>query len=477
MKYLLAIAVALLAYLAGSGQNTIRKEINYIQSTQKKANEIIVETGNNPRLYFLQIKDNPLFIKYSALLKQHATTNYLSSRKLFEIGFEENTKSIRTLRVLNKKEEELYKHLQPAFAIAVAAAEADNKAGQYYEKALELFNEKKYEEAVNIINKAIIINTQNPDYHKLKALCLGNMHQYKQSTNEAIYALEMDGANAELFEIIANNYYFLKDSENATKNYEKAIEYDRNPYIVRIYHNYVRHLIEAAGPQRAIEVYKLYLYRTDSLTAYTGDGDHFAADLAFYTGQAYQQLEDLDNALTIYNRLIVIDPGVYGYYAQRGRLFQQKRNWQEAINDFETALALDTSENMLLTNLGQIYQELGDYKKAEDAYLKYLLQNPEDAIQISNFGYLLLDAERYKEAQLIFDSSMKEDDKSIDTYIGLILSSYLLAETEKKNKYIGKVKLTLPDIPINTATLHKLIKTGNYYYSEKIITIWEKAIY
>jgi hypothetical protein len=51
-----------------------------------------------------------------------------------------------------------------------------------------------------------------------------------------------------------------------------------------------------------------------------------------------------------------------------------------------------------------------------------------------------------------------------------------LGDAEKKREHIKTLKLKFQDIPINTATLHTLIKTGNYYYSEKIITIWEKAI-
>jgi tetratricopeptide (TPR) repeat protein len=473
MKYLLAIALALLSYLAGAAQNKLRKEINYIQSTHKGANEIIIETGNKPNLYFLRAKNNPMFVNHSALLKQYATKDYLNNRKLFEFSIEENTNNIKTIRVLNKKEEELYKPLQPAPALAVAAAEVDNKAPGFYDSALAFFNAEKYDSAINIINNAIIINTQNPDYHSFKALCLANLQQYRQSTEESKYALEMDGANAELHEIIANNYYFLKDPESATTNYEKAIEYDRSPHIARIYHNYVKHLIEVPNPQRAIEVYNLYLYRTDGLTGHIVSGTE---DLAFYAGQAYQQIGNWDKALEIYNRLTVIKPNVYGYYAQRGRLHQQKKDWQNAISDFETSLTLDTSKHILLTNLALVYQELNNYKKAEEAYLKYLQHQPEDAMEIGNFGYLLLDTERYKEAQQMFNRSLQVDDNNIDTYIGLILSSFLLSDTEKKNGYIQKTNLKFPQIPVNSTTLDTLIKTGNYYYSEKIITTWKDAI-
>jgi tetratricopeptide (TPR) repeat protein len=472
MKCILAILVALLSYLAGSGQNKIRKEINYIQSIKKRSNEIIVETGNSPKLCSLQVKNNPMFGQYAALLKQYAQSDYFKRRKLFEIGIEEKTNYIKWLRPIGKQENEMYKHLQSVPASAVAVAITDNKADSLYENALELYNAQKYDEAIITINKSIVISTYNTDYHILKAYCLAKLQLYQQSTEEVKFALEMDETNAELYEIIANNCYFLKDGENATKNYEKAIEYDRNPYTPRIYHNYVRHLIEEPKPERAIEVYKLYLYRTEGSSAYLGDDN----DLAFYAGQAYQQIGDWDNSLKIYNRLIVIDPGVYGYYAQRGRLHQQKKDWLEAIKDFQIALTLDTSEYILLTNLAQVYQEIQEYKKGEEAYLKYLEKNPGDAMQTGNYGYLLLDAERYKDAQERFDRALKADDKNIDTYIGLILSSYLLGDAEKKNEYIGKAKLNFSKIPITTTTLHALIKTGNYYYSEKIITLWKKAI-
>ncbi|UKJ08592.1 tetratricopeptide repeat protein [Solitalea lacus] len=474
MKHLLTALLTLMS-LVSLGQNKIQKEINYVRSFRKETNKIIVELGNSPRLCFLQMKNNPNFAKYAALIKPYGQKDYFKSRKLFEIGIEEKTNNIKFLRVLGKIEEEKYKQLQPEFDIAVARATATGEDEKFYDEALKLFNKGKYDAAIDTINKAIVINTLHPDFHELKALCLGNLKRYQQSTDEATFALEMDRSKPELFEIIANNFYLLNDNENAIKNYDKAIEYERenNP---RIYHNYIKCLIDVPNPQRAIEVYKLYLYRINELTAPVGYEDNFPSDLEFYAGQAYQQVGDLNTALKIYNRLIVILPNVYGYYAQRGRLYQQKKDWLEAIRDFEVAMKLDTTETILLTNMAQVYQELHDYKKAEGAYLKYINHNPDDAIQISNYGYLLLDAERYKEAQKTFEQSFKIDPQSIDTHVGLILSAYLLGDTKKKKEYIENAKLQFPEIPINTSTLNSLIKTGNYYYSEKIISAWEEAI-
>lgn len=456
--------------LTGVGQDKIQKEINYIRSFRKEPGRIIVELGVKPKLCFIQVKNNPNYAKYSALLQP-----YDKKENLFEIGIEELTGNIKSLRVLGKSEAVQHKYLKPYFGVAVAAVSASELPEKLYDEALELYNQQQYEDAILTINKSIVINTQNPEYHQLKALCLAHLMQYKESSDEVKYALEMDNANPELYELMANNYYFLKDNENAIKNYEKAIQYDRN-IIIRIYHNYIRCLIEIPNPQRAIEIYKLYQYRLDSPNNYGDNSGDFADDLEFYAGQAYQQIEDWKTALEIYDRLIVMHPDIYGYRAQRGRLYQQKRDFLAAIKDFEIALKLDVKENILLTNLALIYHELHDYKKAEAAYNEYLSKNADDAVQMSNYGYLLLDEERYKDAQAKFEASFKIEEKNIDTHIGRILTAYLLGNTKKKEQFIANAKSQFPEIVINTATLNTLIKTGNYYYSEKIITIWEDAI-
>ncbi|RYJ37528.1 Tetratricopeptide repeat family protein [Flavobacterium anhuiense] len=456
--------------LTGIAQEKIQKEINYIRSFRKESDRIVVELGIKPRLCFIPTKNNPNYVKFSALVQP-----YQKKENLYEIGIEEQTGKIKSLRILNKNETVQNQSIKPFFPAAVAAVSASQLPEKYYDEALELYNKEQYQEAIETVTKSIEINTQDPEYHQLKALCLAHLQQYKDSTDEAEYALEMDMANAELYELIANNYYFLKDNENAIKNFEKAIEYDIN-IIVRIYHNYIKCLIDIPIPQRAIEIYKLYKYRLDSPNNFGDNSGDFADDLEFYAGQAYQQIVDWGTAAEIYDRLIVVHPDVYGYRAQRGRLYQEKGEFPAAIRDFEIALKLDENENILLTNLAAIYQELYDYKKAEAAYNKYLSKNPDDAVQISNYGYLLLDEKRYKEAQIKFETSFKIDSTSIDTHIGRILAAYLLGDSRKKNIFIAEAKSHFPNIEINVATLNALIITGNYYYSEKIIGIWKEAV-
>lgn len=455
----------------GFGQEQVQKEINYILSTRTALDKIIVELGNNPKLCYIQTDNNSNYEKYAALLKQNESSD---DKGLFEIEIEKVNNNIRSIRPLSKSESLKYEYLKPCLPVGVAAVSASKLPEKFYNKALELFNNKQFEAALVVVNKAIVIHTQDPEYHHLKALCFGNLRQYKQSSDEAKYALKMDGANPELYEIIANNSYFLKDYTNAVKNFEKAIQYEREK-ITRIYHNYIRCLIEIPNPERAIEVYKVYQYRTVNLTEYVDDGD-FESDLEFYAGQAYQQLSDWQNALEIYDRLIVMYPDVYGYCAQRGRLLQQKGDFSEAIKDFELALKLDPKESILWTNLAQVYQEMKEYKKAEAAYREYLNKNKGDSVQISNYGYFLLETERYKEAQQKFEASSQIEDKSIDTHIGQILAAYLLGDNRKKNLWIANTKSHFPEIPIDATTLNSLIETGSYYYSEKIITIWKHAM-
>ncbi len=461
--------------LQGIGQEKNQIEINYIRSISSEPDKMIVELGNNPRLCYVGVANNADYAKIAAVLKQYEQNDSSYSKSLFEIEIEKTNNTIKSIRALTKSEAGKYKDLEPHLDVAVAAVSTSKLPEKFYNNALELFNKKQYETAISVLNKAIAINTQNPDYHNLKALCLANLMHYKQSSDEAKFALKLDGANAKLYEIIANNCYFLKEYTSAVQYFEKAIQYE-NEKITRIYHNYIRCLIELPNPERAIEIYKLYQYRTDNLTLYTDDTGNFDSDLEFYAGQAYQQLNDWQNALDIYDRLIVMYPDVYGYVAQRGRLFQQKGDYSAAVKDFELALKLDTRESILLINLADVFQETHDYKKAEAAYREYLDKNNLDSVQMTNYGYLLLNQERYKEAQARFEVSFKIDGKSIDTHIGRILSAYLLGNSKEKNLFIANAKSQFPEISMDRATLNVLIKTGAYYYSDKIISLWEDAI-
>lgn len=470
MKFILIILLFILQQTL-SAQIETKNEINYIVSSRDADDYHLIELGNTPKLCSL-MKTHEQFLQYEALLNRHAQQDYYTDRKLFEFEIGEHN-IIKSIRLLNDSEYKDHKQLQPAYFIGVAAVSASDEPEKLYDSALTLFNNNHVEAAMTTINKAIVINTQNPEYHHLKALCLGNLGKYRQSTDEAMYALEMDGANASLFEIIANNHYFQKDYDKATTYYEKAIEYDLNPYTARIYHNYIKHLIEIPNPRRGTEVYELYLYRVDGLTASAGGDDTFASDLDFYGGQAYQQLGYDDTAMKIYNRLIVMIPNVTGYYAQRGWLNQTRQDWEAAIEDFEKSIELDSGHYYLYANIAQIHQETKDYKKAEAAYKKYFYFDPGDETQKGNYAYLLLDDARHKEAQAIFENLLKTSDPNIDVQIGLILAYHFLSNTKKKDKLIDQTKSTFTAIPINASTLLELMKTGQYYYSETLLAAWK----
>jgi tetratricopeptide (TPR) repeat protein len=220
MKHLLLVLLTLISFTS-SGQNKVQKEINYIRSFRKESDKVIVELGNNPKLCFLRMKNNPNFAKYAALIKQH---------KLFELGIEEKTSNIKSFRVLNKMEENEYKYLNPDHSVSIVAVATSEELETFYSEALAFYESKQYEDAIAAINKAIVLNTQNAEYHELKAYCLAHLKQYKASTDEVKFTLELDPANAELYEIIANNFYYLEDNENAVKNYEKAMSMKRKTF-------------------------------------------------------------------------------------------------------------------------------------------------------------------------------------------------------------------------------------------------------
>ena len=335
-KWMFTSALLVCHTLICSAQDA-RKEVNYIRGLREEENKTIVELGKIPRICFLSVEDKQQYIKLLATLRTVKKGETINSDRLFELGIYPDGR-ISYARALTKQEQEKHHNLLPKQDVAVAAVDNGQPAA-FYKKAEALFEEEKFEQAVTTLNKAISINTQNPDFHRLKALSLSRLERYEEAIREAAFALRMDQANSQLYGIIANGYYFMGELEKAVEQYEIAVQYDRG-YSSLVFHNYIRCLIEMPRPERALEVYRVYLFRTGRDWEEDLLSDSYSADLAFYAGQAFQQLRQWSKALDIYNALIVVEPEFYGYMAQRARLYLAQGACVKALADFRTAMQL-----------------------------------------------------------------------------------------------------------------------------------------
>jgi tetratricopeptide (TPR) repeat protein len=75
---------------------------------------------------------------------------------------------------------------------------------------------KKYRNAIALIDQAIAENSENSEFHRLKAYCHAKLEDYAGAILAIIkQAIEIDPDDAELYELLANSASFLSDVDTA----------------------------------------------------------------------------------------------------------------------------------------------------------------------------------------------------------------------------------------------------------------------
>lgn len=132
--------------------------------------------------------------------------------------------------------------------------------------------------------------------------------------------------------------------------------------------------------------------------------DRFLADhprsaaAMFNKGVCYSSLNDDDNALAAYLRVIDIDPGYKKVYTNLGNTYSHMRNRVEAEKAYQRAILLDDSNFRPYFNLGNIYLEEGRFDKAYDQYKKTVSLNPNYDIAYLNLSKICFELGRYSES-------------------------------------------------------------------------------
>lgn len=114
-------------------------------------------------------------------------------------------------------------------------------------------------------------------------------------------------------------------------------------------------------------------------------------DALYARGYYHMSMEDFENALPDYDRLIGIRPEEYDLYLYRGQAFLGLEEYELAENDFFLALELEPADINIYNALGSLYYILGLYQDAQDVFQEGLIYVPED-----NFAQFYVAATHYQ---------------------------------------------------------------------------------
>ena len=209
----------------------------------------------------------------------------------------------------------------------------------YFSKAHNLYNKRKYEEAIKNYNKSIDLDPNNSYAYNNRGLTKNNLEQYFDAVKDYDKAIELEPNNSVIYYNRGLAKTHLWQYEEAIEDYNKAIELDHN-----------------------------------NSTAYYNRGL-----VKSYLGQYKEAIED-------YNKTIELDPNNSHAYNNRGNAKDDLGRYKEAIKDYDKAIELNPNDRAAYHNRGLVKNYLRQYEEAMKDYDKAIELGPNNT-DVYNYNY------------------------------------------------------------------------------------------
>ena len=229
-----------------------------------------------------------------------------------------------------------------------------------FREACVLYRNKKYDQALDIVNELLKLNPNNSQYYNLKGRNLSAMTHYDDALSAFHKAIELEPDNASFHNGIGIVYLKKKSYDNALLEYGKAIELDPNN---ALYHNLLGEAyVEIQHYEEALsECYKSIELEPEN---------------AFYhacIGQIYFKMQQYDQALEKFYKSTKLNPKVADYHNYIANTYEELERYDEAVLEYHKAIELEPEKVKYHVCLGDLYDKtqhkdmaLSEYYKARE---------------------------------------------------------------------------------------------------------------
>ena len=275
------------------------------------------------------------------------------------------------------------------------------------DRAHELYEAGRWDEAERALRKAIHLNPYRAEWHFNLGLTLEAAAKYESAIEafEAAYGLEPADPQTQV--MVGLNLMRLSRNVDAVEWLERARRTD---------------------PGRTDAVVAL-------IEAYDGAGDPEASELAFYESLHMHGEDEEDSAHQA------------ATYAAMGEVMLRRGNAQRALYCLREAASLDSDLPRIHARLAAAYSETGRLERARQLYLKELRESPGDLDTLIDLGVLLTDMNRLAEASEKFRRVLEIESDNTDArfHLGeLAQRRGLLKEAESAYRLVLRLESDFP---------------------------------
>ena len=229
-----------------------------------------------------------------------------------------------------------------------------------------------------------------------KAMSLFKERKYKEAIDAFSLVLETEPDNADVYNNMGVAYSCLQDFEHAENYLVKALELD--PQLAQAYINLSDLYYKAGDIASALGTLQRGTYELQ---------DNLA--LAHLLARVYIEDQRWEDAIEELERVLDGEPENYDAFYDLGHVYFELGDYEAAISNFETVIEYQENNELLYYALAQAYEANNEIDKAISNYLKAIAVNDKFSLAYKKVGILFLARNDYEDAIEYFEDYIKFD--------------------------------------------------------------------
>ena len=202
-----------------------------------------------------------------------------------------------------------------------------------YNQGLDYYNQNEYQKSIKKFSKAIDLNSDDPDYFKLRGWANYFLDKYEQAIEDLSKAINLNSDDPDAFKFRGWALYEIKEYEEAILNFNIAIQIDKT----ESQYFYGRFLAKL----NSREIYKFRdLFNELNNALNLTDNNLSKHEILYHRGKLYLQTDQYENALADFNESIELKEEIY-CIEERLYTLIQLQEFSKAASDILRCCDLD----------------------------------------------------------------------------------------------------------------------------------------
>jgi tetratricopeptide (TPR) repeat protein len=312
--------------------------------------------------------------------------------------------------------------------IFVASAINSNNSTELYKQANTLYDLQRYDDALNVYQKAVEIRADYGDAWYGKGKALHELKRYKDALSAYDKAIQISPNKKDAWRGRGFTLDKLNRQNEAISSYDKALNIDQNDFEIwnakgESLGNLKRYDDAIKAFDKAVEIKQDY-YQSwfnkgkilhtlkrydDAIGAYNKTIELKPSnEVAWYSkGNALTNLQRYQDAFNAYDKAVQIKPDYVPAWFSRSNTLQILRKYPEAIDSFNQVLKYEPNNHQALVSRGWLLNQQQQYEQAVQSYDKAIAIKRNDYQVWYNRGNSLFSLKRYEDAVASYNRAIR----------------------------------------------------------------------